>query len=219
MSDTFYRLVRMVGRPVFWMSSRPIVIGVEHVPLRGPCIIAATHQSPYDIPLLMRHTPRMLDFVSIVEVFRNPLVAWFYGSLNAFPLDRSRADAKTVMIIIDRLERSRVVAMFPEGGFRKGAESVVHSRRIRPGIGRIASLAQAPIVPCVLMNSGVYSHFASWLPLGLARYGVIYGEPIDPGLEPEAIELALVDRFVALHGTLSRVMEKSREGRAGSGSA
>lgn len=206
MSDFFYRVVRLVGTPAFWVSSTPVVIGVGRVPAAGRCLIAATHQSAYDVPLLIRHTPRMLDFVSIVEVFRNPLVGWLYGSLNAFPLDRGRPDSSAVRVIIDRLERDRAVAMFPEGGFRTGADSVVCSRRIRPGVGRLAHLTGAPVVPCVVINSLAYGRAASWLPLKRTRYGVMYGEPIDPVLEPGEIEARLVDALVAMHATLREAM-------------
>jgi len=207
MSDAFYSVVLALGRPIFWLSSRPVVIGAENVPSAGPCLIAATHQSPYDIPLLMRHTPRPLDFVSIVEVFRNPLLAWFYGSLNAFPLDRSRPDSKTVRIILERLGRSRAVGIFPEGRLRTEAESVIRTRAIRPGIGRLACLSGAPIIPCVIINSGAYRRPSSWLPLRRTRYGIIYGTPIDNALEPSVIESRLVDDYVELHARLVREME------------
>lgn len=206
MSDRFYRFARWLGAPVFRIIGSPTVIGVERVPVSGPCVVAATHQSPYDVPLLIHHTGRLLDFVSIVEVFRNPLVGWLYGSLNAFPLDRSRADAKTVRIIVQRLRAGRVIAMFPEGGFRKGMESVVHTRRIRPGIGRIAQMTGAAVVPCVVIGSEVFGRPGSWLPLRRTRYGVIFGEPIDPGLDAGVIEERLIEAFVALHAELSRAM-------------
>jgi len=208
MSDTFYRTVRLLGRPAFWLSSRPVAIGQDHVPRAGACLVAATHASPYDIPLLMRHTRRLVDFVSIVEVFRNPLVGWFYGSLNAFPLDRSRADPATVRTIVDRLRRGRCVGIFPEGGFRKGRDSVVHSRRIRSGVGRIAQMTGAPVVPCVIVDSAAYSRPVSWLPARRTRYGIIYGGPIDPTLEPERIEAVLVDAYVALHARLVDAMQR-----------
>src|SRR5438045_3002539 len=112
MGDAFYRFVVLTGRMPFWISSRPVVLHAERARRAGPFILAANHTSPYDVPLLMRHTPRRLDFVSIIEVFRNPLVAWFYSHMNAFPVDRSRRDPATVRIILDRLARGRVVAMF-----------------------------------------------------------------------------------------------------------
>lgn len=202
MSDLYYRVVRAIGKTAFWVSSTPVVGGCEYVPRTGPCIIASNHSSPYDVPLLIRHTPRLVDFVSIVEVFKNPAVAWFYGSMNAFPLDRSRPDAPTVRIIFDRLERGRVVGMFPEGGFRRGEASVLRSRKIRPGVGRIAKLAGAPVVPAVVVNSIAYSRFAAWMPRRSTIYGLMFGPPIAPDQEPEEIEKQLVDALVGLGDAL-----------------
>lgn len=198
MSDLFYRTIRLLGRHVFWVSSRPVVLGAENIPRVGPFVLASNHTSPYDIPLLIRHVPRLIDFVSIVEVFQNPFLAWFYGSMNAFPLDRHHADAPTVRIILRRLERGRVVAMFPEGGFRRGEASVVHSRKIRKGVGRLLTLADVPVVPVVVVNSIAYSRAAAWLPLRHTRYAVAFGAPLPAGLDPEQLEAALVESMVRL---------------------
>src|SRR6185503_6912325 len=111
----------------------------------GACILAPTHTSYYDVPLLVDHTPRMIDFVSVTEQFRKPILRWFYGSMNAFPLDRSRADPKTVRVVLDRLERGRAVLIFPEGGIKTEDESAIRTGKIRPGLGRIAKLARVPI--------------------------------------------------------------------------
>jgi 1-acyl-sn-glycerol-3-phosphate acyltransferase len=206
MSDLFYDTLFTLGYPVFWVTGSPVVIGGEVTRRDGPFIVAATHSSAYDIPLLMRHTHRRLDFVSSTEVFAFWFARWLYGSMNAFPLDRSRPDPATVRIILDRLARGRVVGMFPEGGFRKGKASVVHSRKIRSGIGRIAQLANVPIVPAVIINSEVYSRFSSWLPLRRTRYGIFYGSPIDAVGESDEIEEKLVDAFVMLHEQLLHAM-------------
>jgi 1-acyl-sn-glycerol-3-phosphate acyltransferase len=205
MSDAFYTFVKGIGTPAFWVSSRPIVTGLQHIPPSGPCIIAATHQSPSDVPLLIRHSPRHLDFVSIVEVFRQPLVGWLYHNLNAFPLDRAKADPATVRVVLDRLRQGRVIAMFPEGGFRHGARSVVHGGSIRPGIARIAALARAPIVPCVVLNSLLYARFQSWLPLRQTRYALAFSAPILPEAADttgERVEARLVSELRALHARL-----------------
>ncbi len=207
MSDLFYQIIRTLGTPAFWVSSSPVVLGLENLPRQGPFILAASHTSPYDVPLLIRHSPRPLDFVSIVEVFRNPLVAWFYGSLNAFPLDRGRADSKTVRVILDRLGRGRVVAMFPEGGFRRGADSVFVSRKIKPGTARLAAIAAVPIVPCVIINSEAYSRIASWLPLRRTRYGLIFGPPLAARDDPALVESMLVDALLALHDRLTQELK------------
>jgi 1-acyl-sn-glycerol-3-phosphate acyltransferase len=175
---------------------------------KGAFILAATHLTPFDVPMLIRHTPRRLDFVSVVEVFRNPFVAWFYGNMNAFPLDRSKPDSPTVRIILDRLQRGRAVAMFPEGGIRTMETSVLSGGRMRPGVGRLAQLANVPVVPAVVLGASRFSRISAWLPHRATRYGVIYGEAIalDPGLEKvEAIKVMeerLREAFLGLHEEL-----------------
>jgi len=205
MSDHFYNMVWHIAQPVFWMSSNPILIGARHTDRPGPYLLAAgNHQSPYDVPLLMRHCARNIDFVSISEVFRKPLVGWLYGNMNSFPLDRSRPDAHAVRTILDRLQRGRVVGMFPEGRFRKGRESVLHTGKIQPGIGRIAKLANVPIVPCVVLNSMLYTRPTSWLPLGRTKYALGFADPIGPDAEPQQIEATLVSAFLKLQAALQQ---------------
>ncbi len=215
MSDAFYNFLWYTGYHVFWASSKPVVINAEVTRRPGAYLLASNHTSPYDIPLLMRHTARNLDFVSIVEVFKKPIVGWFYGSMNAFPLDRSKPDSPTVRIILDRLARGRVVAMFPEGGFRSGEQSVTHGGKIRPGIGRVARLAGVPIIPVVVLKSKLYSRPVNWLPIRRTRYGVIYGQPLEfrPEL-PKAeaaqdLEERLKRAFVELYQSLSNSMSDS----------
>lgn len=205
MSDAFYDMLVALGRPAFWTSSRPTVLNAVATERPGAYLLAANHTSPYDIPILMRHCRRRIDFVSITEVFKNPFTAWLYGNMNAFPLERSRPDSPAVRTILDRLSHGRVVGMFPEGGFRVGEASVVHSRKIRPGIGRIAVLADVPIVPCMIVGSEQYREFASWLPLRRTTYAVAFGGMIAPNATAEAIETQLIEAFVELHTSLSCV--------------
>ena len=205
MSDAFYRTLLVLGRPAFWTSSRPTVLNAAATARPGAFILAANHTSPYDVPILMLHCRRRIDFVSITEVFCNPFTAWLYGNMNAFPLERSRPDLPAVRTILDRLSRGRVIGMFPEGGFRVGEASVIHSRKIRSGIGRIAVLADVPIIPCIIIGSERYSRFTSWLPLRRTKYAVAFGEMIAPNATAEEIEAKLIDAFVALHTQLQAV--------------
>ena len=264
MSDRFYTFVRIIGCHPFWLSGRPTIIGLHHTAAPGAWLLACNHQSPYDVALLICQSKRHLDFVSITELFRNPLLAWFFGSWNAFPLDRSRRDPAAIRTILSRLAAGRVVAMFPEGGFRPGGRSIVHrppedpdataqpnvaaacdrppppvcadptgppkvhSPRpgvnagpgvtaspgvnarprvnarpaIRSGIGRIAQLAGVAIVPCALINTGVYSRPASWLPLRRTRYAIAFGPPIPPPAttdDPTEVERLLVEQIRTLY--------------------
>ena len=194
MSDFMYRWVVRLGYPAFWVSSRPVVLHRERqTEPEGAYLLAPNHLSAYDVPCLMAQAPRggLIDFVSITELFQNRLSRWFLSGVNAFPLDRSRVDGPTVRIILDRLARGRVVAMFPEGRIRKPAESVLNGGDVKPGIARIAQLAGVPIIPCVILGTGAYARFKSWLPLKQVRYGVNYGKPIYPRTDVDEDEARL----------------------------
>lgn len=178
MPDSFYRVVRAIGRPVFWAASRAIVLHGDRIDRPGAMLIAPNHLSPYDVPCLIASTGQLLDFVSIVEVFRNRAAAWFLGNMNAFPLDRGRVDPATTRKIVDRLERGRKVVMFPEGQIRRAETSLLRGGTFKPSVVRLARLAGAPVVPCVVLGTGAFGRAGAWLPLRRTRYAVAFGEPM-----------------------------------------
>jgi 1-acyl-sn-glycerol-3-phosphate acyltransferase len=195
MSDLAYNLVWTVGVHAFWVSSRPTILHRERLKTPGAYILAPNHLSVFDVACLIAISPRKLDWVSITEVFRKPLVGLFYGSMNAFPLDRSKPDSPTVRIILDRLKRDRVVAMFPEGKLRTMDNSVLTGAPFKPGVARIAQMADVPVIPCAIIGTGAYTKVRSWLPIKSVRYGVNVGEPIR--VRTDLDKQAAVDALVA----------------------
>jgi 1-acyl-sn-glycerol-3-phosphate acyltransferase len=212
MSDLAYNIVWGIGAHAFWVSSKPVMLHRDRLRRPGAYILAPTHLSVFDVACLIAIAPRNLDWVSIVEVFRKPLVGLFYGSMNAFPLDRSRPDSPTVRIILDRLAGGRVVAMFPEGNLRTPETSVLAGGHFKPGVARIAQLADVPVIPCVIVGTDAYKKAMSWLPLRRVRYGVVFGEPmwVRKDLEKHEATKVFVDElkqaYLALHAELKAAM-------------
>src|SRR3954453_19856921 len=176
MSDVFYNVIRWVGRPAFLLSSSPTVLHADRLNEPGPMIVAPNHLSPYDVPCLMASTRRKLDFVSVAEFFRNPVVGWFLRSMNAFPLDRGRRDSAATRKILERLERGRKVVMFPEGQIRTAETSVLVGGAFKESMVRLARLANVPIVPCVVLATGAFARPKAWLPFRRTRYAVNFCE-------------------------------------------
>jgi 1-acyl-sn-glycerol-3-phosphate acyltransferase len=214
MSDAFYNFVWGIGTHAFWVSSRAVVLHRERLKRPGAYILASTHLSVFDVPVLIAKSPRKLDWVSIVEVMRLPFVGWFYRSMNAFALDRSRPDSPTVRVILDRLAQGRVVAMFPEGNLRTMETSVLGGGNFKPGVARIAQLADVPVIPCVVLGAGAYKRVRSWLPIKRVRYGMNFGEPISVPKDVEKHEATtlFLDRlrqaYLDLHAELKAAMER-----------
>jgi 1-acyl-sn-glycerol-3-phosphate acyltransferase len=172
MNRSFYRAVRAIGTPVFQVASRPTVLHRERAEMPGGWLLAANHESPFDPALLIATTPRVIHWLSIVEIFQHPLSRWFLTAMGALPLDRSRPDSTTVHRAVRLLRDGEVVGIFPEGGLQRGA--------LKEGAARLAQIAGVPVVPCAIAGSARFSRWQSWLPLRRTRWAVAYGEPIAP---------------------------------------
>ena len=206
MSDATYRIVRLIGVPAFRVSASPVVLNHGRLPPRGPVLLAPNHLSHYDVPCLMAETRRNIDFVSVAEFLKVPGVGPLFRAMNCMFLDRGRADPATVKAAVDRLRQGRLVAMFPEGRIREWEDSVVHGHPFKPGVVRIAQLAGAPVVPCVVLGTAPYRRPTSWLPHRAIRYGINYGEPmrLRPDLDPDAGRADLTQRLSAAYVSLYR---------------
>jgi 1-acyl-sn-glycerol-3-phosphate acyltransferase len=178
-SELFYKSIRLLGRAVFRVASRPLILHPERAARSGAFLLAANHESPFDAALLIAATPRVIYWLSIVELFRHPFTRWFLSSMLAAPLDRSRTDTATVRLITRHLRAGRVVGLFPEGGLRTGGDSVLAGGSLKDGVARIAELARVSVLPCVVLGGKKFHRWANWLPLFRTRWAVAFGEPID----------------------------------------
>lgn len=206
--DKFNHFMRVICRPVYNVSHRITVLGQEHADRDGGYLIAANHTSPFDVPGLMYACPRLIDFVSVVEVMGVPGVGAFYKMFNTITLDRGKVDPAAVRTIVSRLKAERVVGMFPEGQITPEAESVLHGGAFRSGLGRIARLADVPVLPAVILDSGNSAGAAAWLPLKRTRFCVAFGEPlfVRDDLEPRKAQKELEERWrVAVLGLAAQL--------------
>lgn len=144
-----YWLVRAVLQPCFHLWLRMERLGREHVPARGPVILAANHRSfldPFVIATLVR---RPVYFVAKRELFRRRGVGWLLNALGAFPVDRGASDAAAMATACELLDRGECVVIFPEGTrVRSGGLGRAHR-----GVGRLALETGAPVVPVAVMGT------------------------------------------------------------------
>lgn len=183
----FYKTVWLLGYPGLRLASAPRILHRERARRPGAYLLAANHQSPFDVVLLMAATPRVIWWVSIVELFQRPLARWFLSALGAMPLDRSRRDPRTVRRIVAHLRAGRVVGIFPEGRLRQSGDSVLRGGSIDEGVCRLAQLARVPVLPCVALGGGQFWRWRRWVPFARTRWAVAFGEPIFPQADTAAM--------------------------------
>jgi 1-acyl-sn-glycerol-3-phosphate acyltransferase len=89
------------------------------------------------------------------------------------PVDRKRTDAGALRSAADSLAADQMVITFPEGSRNDG-----EMRQIKNGIGWLALVSGAPIVPVAIFGTREPGGATESRPPKGSRIDVVYGEPI-----------------------------------------
>jgi len=202
---------------LFGYSSRIYVVDCEHINRTGGFLLASNHISHFDPPIISSVARRKIDWMAMAEFFPIPGLGHFLRAVDAFPAARDRADRKTIRSAIERLKDGRIVGVFPEGGIRDGARSLLGGAPLRPGASTLAHMAGVPIVPCVILGSDRLYAKRNWLPLRRTPVWIAFGQAIShfPELEKSVararIEQELADGFQRLYAELRRKFQLTRD--------
>jgi 1-acyl-sn-glycerol-3-phosphate acyltransferase len=98
---------------------------------------------------------------------------------------------------VKRLKDGRVIGIFPEGGIRDGAASIVNGAGMKQGVALLAAMSGAPILPCVILGSDRFYNSRSWLPWRRPGVWLAFGALIEPppGLSGDALRTHLQEAF------------------------
>ncbi len=201
--NTFWRVALPLVAPFVRLLFRVRIRGVEHIPAKGPAILAFNHVSMLDGPVLAIEVARALRresrFLVAAEMFRFPVVGWILRSADQVPIRRGAGDGGALEAIITQIRHGGMTAVAPEGriddhGGRDGLQ------RLRTGAARIALTTGAPVVPV-----GIWGTQVRWprggpklrLPLR-PKLAIAVGPPILPTGDVEVQDD--IDAFVAQLG-------------------
>ena len=174
----------------FLLVVRPIVAIVlglnvrsgECLPLTGPAIIAANHNSHLDTLTLMslwplRRVQRVRPIAAADYFLTEAKLAWFsLNIMHIIPIDRERKEAAVDPLAAPEaaLARNEILVLFPEGS-RGQPEQL---SRFKSGVARLAERCpQAPIVPVFMHGLGKALPRGDFL-LVPFFVDVVIGEPI-----------------------------------------
>jgi 1-acyl-sn-glycerol-3-phosphate acyltransferase len=73
-----------------------------------------------------------------------------------------------------------MIGIFPEGGIRDGARSILSGAEMREGAFLLAAKAGFPVVPVVILGSERLYNRRNWLPWRRAKVYIAIGEPVFP---------------------------------------
>src|SRR3954454_8857617 len=168
--DFVYEVVRIVMSLMSWILFRVRGYHPERVPAVGPVILAPNHFSFLDHFFLGVALRRKVHFMAKSQLFKPPMdIIYKHGGV--FPVRRGFADEEAFTTALAVLDRGSTMAMYAEGGRSRTGEL---SKKPRRGIGRLALLSGAPVVPVAIVGS---SHVRNWKRLQFPKVKVFYGEP------------------------------------------
>ena len=163
-----WHFLRFVERILFGFR----VTGSDAIPKSGAVIIATNHISYCDPPVVGSGVPREVYFLAKEELFKNRAFGWLISRYNAIPLRRAVGDVGALKRAVGILREGKAVLMFPEGTRSLTGRLL----KPKPGIGMIASMAAAPVVPAYV--TGTNRLGAAFL--RKAKLSVSFGEPVMP---------------------------------------
>ena len=176
-----YHVSRLAAKMLFAPFVRIHVLRPGICRRKGAWILAANHISHFDPPLLAVAARSKIDWMAMVELFRQPLFGGWLRAIDAFPVNRARLDRQAVRLALTRLRAGHAVGMFPEGGIRDGARSVLEGAPSRPGVAGLSQMTAAPVIPCVIMGSDrCYVLPRLWRPGRRIPVWIAFGQPLLP---------------------------------------
>ncbi|MCS7338507.1 MAG: 1-acyl-sn-glycerol-3-phosphate acyltransferase [Verrucomicrobiae bacterium] len=169
-----YRVAWHLLRCLFRIVFRWRVFGAEHVPARGPFILAANHASYLDPPVLGAACPRELCYLARKSLFRFKPFAALIRWCNAVPVERDGAGAEGLKTVLDKLGAGWGVLMFPEG--TRSPDGRLQPGRL--GIGLLVVKSRAPVVPVRVFGTDRALGRGAAVPRP-CRITVVFGAPLD----------------------------------------
>lgn len=174
-----FKLV-IIGPLARWYL-RPRWHGVEHLPRRGPFLLAGNHMTMIDPVVISLGVPRRVTFVAKSKYYtgkspKRRVLAWFLRAIGQVPIDPASAVTASPALETARriLRESGVMALFPEG--TRSPDGRLY--RGRTGVIRLALPLGVPVIPVAVR--GTREVRFPWQPNPRrGRVSITYDAPFD----------------------------------------
>lgn len=219
--------VRTVLRLLFQVGFRLRIIGVDHLSLDGPFLLAANHTSFLDPFIIVAAAPSAVSgrlySIGWQAYFRGTLMQWVARVARVIPvgLEASLVPALQAAALVLRQDRGLLV--FPEG--QRSVDGTL--KPFRHGIGILACELSAPVIPIWIEGTFQAWPVGAWWPrpypvsLAVGRPVIVTRELINEwrreGRDPyQAATQAIREAIVALApATNADTMNSKGQGEAG----
>ncbi|HRD47503.1 lysophospholipid acyltransferase family protein [Brevundimonas sp. UBA2416] len=178
-----WALLLLVARPIARFLTGADVTGREHLPLKGPAIIAANHNSHVDTLLMLSIFPakavmRVRPAAASDYFLKDPVIGWFSRNLvGIVPVARDKVATGEDVLAPAReaLAAGDIVVVFPEGTRGDASDEMA---RLKSGVARLAeAFPEAPVTPVWIQGAGRVLPKGEVIPVPM-NCAVLVGAPL-----------------------------------------
>jgi 1-acyl-sn-glycerol-3-phosphate acyltransferase len=179
-------LIVAVARPVARFFTGADVEGRERLPVKGPAIIAANHNSHVDTLLLLTifkaRAVHLVRPAAASDYFlKDPVIGWVSRNLiGIVPVARRKAGQReegedVLAPARQALSEGAIVVVFPEGTRGDATDTMA---QLKNGVARLAeAFPEAPVIPVWIQGAGRVLPKGTLIPVPMTCC-VLVGEPI-----------------------------------------
>ena len=171
-----YPLLRHSVVPTFFGDIT--ITGQEHIPHRGPVILAPTHRSRWDCLMTPyatgRHvTGRDLRFMVTADEMTG-LQGWLIRQLGGFPVNPRQPAIASLRFGMEILKNQEMMVIFPEGAIFR--DRTIHP--LRPGLARLAIQAETSDPSLGVKIVPIDLHYCDPIPSWGTDVNIKIGQPL-----------------------------------------
>ncbi|EOX7389680.1 lysophospholipid acyltransferase family protein [Enterobacter quasiroggenkampii] len=195
-----------IAYPVVWIWLGVRVSGRKKLPVKGPAIIVANHNSHLDVLTLFTLFP-LLTLVNVLPVaaadyfLRNKVIGWFaLKVIGIIPVYRGAHQANPMQACIDALAANKIVIIFPEG--TRGEPGKFSE--IKSGIWHLSQQCpEVPIIPVYMHGLDRSMGKGQKIPVPFF-IDIFIDEPLFYDADKVTFKQSLFTRFVTLQQQATR---------------
>lgn len=189
-----------IAYPVVWIWLGVRVSGRKKLPVKGPAIIVANHNSHLDVLTLFTLFP-LSSLVNVQPVaaadyfLRNKVIGWFaLKVIGIIPVYRGAHQANPLQACVDALAAKKIVIIFPEG--TRGEPGILSE--IKSGIWHLSQQCpEVPVIPIYMHGLDRSMGKGQKIPVPFF-IDIFIDEPLFYDADKVTFKQSLLTRFVTL---------------------
>ncbi len=127
------------------------VYGRKNIPKNIPYLIYVNHISLIDpVFIVTAFFFRNTFYMGKEELFKNPVLSWYFKAIGGFPVKRGSADMVAIKQCVNYIKQGDVMVIFPEGTRNQGDFNEL--QEFHNGAALVIYNSKAPAVPVYLEN-------------------------------------------------------------------